>query len=99
MKISSIVLLITSLLITIFLFYIDEGNYHLEGILKVGNLIPLSVYFLGIYAVSYFSHKFLTKRTIPLVALSSSALFGGIAGTLLGVGFFLGWRMLVTAMY
>lgn len=40
-------LAMTALLITLLLFFIDEGNYSFENITHPGNIVALSFYFLG----------------------------------------------------
>lgn len=49
--------LLSSLLLTLFLFYIDEGNYSLEGMLDSQNLLALSIYISLFFAAKLFIAK------------------------------------------
>lgn len=49
--------LLSSLLLTLFLFYIDEGNYTLEGMLDSQNLPALFIYTLLFFAAKLFIAK------------------------------------------
>ena len=89
-------LALSSLLVTVFLFYIDEGNYHLNGILKLANLVPLGIYFLGIFGCKLILLRLIWPRSTRSVALISAIMFGSIAGTLLSAGFFLSLSALRT---
>lgn len=41
-------LLGAALLLTLFLFYIDEGRYTLRGLEQPGNIVAMSLYFVGL---------------------------------------------------
>ena len=41
-------LLGAALLFTLFLFFIDEGRYSLEGLLTGGHMIAIAIYFIGL---------------------------------------------------
>lgn len=41
-------LLGTALLVTLFLYFIDEGRYSLEGLFTVGNVIAMGLYLFGL---------------------------------------------------
>jgi len=53
---------IVAFLSTLFLFYIDEGNYSLKGITQVGNIIALSIYWLGLILGQVLVKSFLYKQ-------------------------------------
>ena len=96
MKYTTIIFLVTSLIVTVFLFYIDEGNYHLDGILKPANLVPLGIYFTGIFMAKFILFRFIQPRTSAIPGLIMTVFIGSFIGTLLSVGFFLGLSALRT---
>ena len=96
MKYPSLIFVLSSLLVTVFLFYIDEGNYHLKGILKLANLVPLGIYFIGIFTSKLFLFRLIQHRTAGGQALMISIAIGSIIGTLLAAGFFVGLSALRT---
>ena len=49
--------LLSSLLLTLLLFYIDEGNYSLEGMLNSQNLLALFIYTILFFAAKLFIAK------------------------------------------
>jgi ABC-type transport system involved in cytochrome c biogenesis permease subunit len=57
------ILMVIALLATLFLYWIDEGRYSLNGLLSIGNLIALSFYFLGLLAGPIFAPR--TSRVRP----------------------------------
>ena len=66
---------------TLFLFFIDEGRYSLQGIEEPGNALAMSIYFIGILA---------GHITVALLSKGSrrywvSSLLGWIPGILFGV--------------
>ena len=86
---SPLILLITSILITLFLFYIDEGHYSLRGIMEVGSLITMSIYLLIIFITQLFLFRLFKRRMAFLPAILMAFVTGGTIGTLVTAGFFL----------
>lgn len=96
MRYPSLIFLLSSFLVIIFLFYIDEGKYHLEGVLKPANLVPLGIYFIGIFAAQLFLFRLFKHRTGIWMALMIGLLLGSIIGVMLIAGFFVGLSALRT---
>jgi len=77
--------LFVSIIITLFLCYIDEGDYNFKWMLNIGNWISFFVYLAAIYLVQLililpffrFAPKFVLKAT-RLVLIVSGVLFLGI---------------------
>jgi hypothetical protein len=72
--------LIVSLAGSLFLLFIDEGNYHLRGLTNPGNIIALVIYSIGILmgqllVENYFFKKFEGVRKILLIC--STGFLGG----------------------
>ena len=65
----------TSILISLFLYYIDEGHYTLIGILKFSNLLGLGLYFGFIFGIQFLIF-FLLKRKVPFLPALILALAG-----------------------
>jgi hypothetical protein len=76
-------LLGTALLVTLFLYFIDEGRYSLEGLLTVGNVIAMAIYFVGLVA-GLFTVSSLFKRRSPSASRTALIL---VLGTVLGFVF------------
>ncbi len=86
-------LLGVALLATLFLFFIDEGRYTLDGLLTMGNLIAMSFYLLGLVA-GLFTAAALFERRAPgatrtVLVLVLGTVLGFVFGLLLilGLGF------------
>ncbi|MBL7951092.1 MAG: hypothetical protein JNM62_05175 [Flavobacteriales bacterium] len=83
-------LLATALAVTLFLYFIDEGRYSLQGLLTWGNTIAMGVYLLGMMLGLFLvSRLFATRHPSPartvLVLLLGTAL-GFLLGLLLMLG-------------
>jgi len=57
--------LFISLLITLYIFYIDEGKYNFNGILEFANL-----FFLGVYALMFFGFQKLIQIGLRSLGLT-----------------------------
>ena len=61
-------LLGTALLVTLFLYFIDEGRYSLGGLFTMGNVIAMGVYLLGLagglFLVSGLGHRGLFEQLL-----------------------------------
>ena len=80
-------LLVFALLVTLFLFYIDEGRYTLSGLLETGNIVAMSLYLLGL-VVGLFGMNALFERRPPSPERTAAILgLGSIAGVALTVLF------------
>ncbi len=65
-----------SLLITLFLFYIDEGRYTLEGLFEAGNLIAMALYFIFICATSLVFYQLFIKIRSQVLRIILATVFG-----------------------
>jgi hypothetical protein len=83
-------LLGTALLVTLFLYFIDEGRYSLEGLFTTGNLIAMAIYFVGLVAGLFtvsalFAHRTPgASRTVLVLGLGTA--LGFVFGLLLILG-------------
>jgi hypothetical protein len=91
------ILMVIALLATLFLYWIDEGRYSLNGLLSIGNLIALSFYFLGLLA-GLFLMAFASERILsggwrlPVTVLAGLPLGLAIGLVLIGgVGLLMRW--------
>jgi hypothetical protein len=75
-------LLGTALLLTLFLYYIDEGRYSLEGLFSAGNLIAMSIYLVGLVG-GLFGAGWLLERLHPSPMRTALVL---MLGAVLGLG-------------
>ena len=76
-----------ALLITLLLFFIDEGRYTLRGLEQPGNIIVMSFYLLGML-VGLFSMNALFEERPPSGERTAAVLgLGSIAGVALTILF------------
>ncbi|MGV3636236.1 MAG: hypothetical protein ACO1NQ_01190 [Flavobacteriales bacterium] len=80
----------TALLVTLLLYFIDEGRYSLEGLLTVGNGIALGIYLLGmLLGLALMAHIFAKRHASPvrtLLVLALGSVVGFVFGLLLMIG-------------
>ncbi|MBT8196442.1 MAG: hypothetical protein HKO56_04185 [Bacteroidia bacterium] len=73
---------ISSLAMCLFLFFIDEGNYHLKGLFTPSNILAMSLYFIAVLLGQTFVYaileKFSNKRQ-PIMSVIIGAPLGAIA--------------------
>lgn len=87
-------LLGAALAITLYLYYIDEGRYSLEGLMTPGNLFAMGLYFLGMVA-GLFTVSALVARRRPGVGRTTFVLvFGSVLGFVFGLLLILGLGLL-----
>jgi len=80
------ILIASSVLITMFLFFIDEGYYNFKWMLSIGNWIAFLVYFVAIfYGQLFFSTLLLKKYHGP-----GKTLLSVLGGTIIGILFVIG---------
>jgi hypothetical protein len=77
-----------AILVSMFLFYIDEGNYNFNYLTEIGNLIVLVVYITGIWVGQLLVHVLLFKNSRPLDRVIYNALLGVPLGIALTIGLF-----------
>lgn len=71
----------TAFAVVLFLYFIDEGRYSLQGLLTAGNLFAMSIYFLGSILGLFLMSTWFAKRK-PGTARTLAVL---VLGTLLGI--------------
>ena len=83
-------LLFTALLVTLFLYFIDEGRYSLEGLFTMGNVIAMGVYLLGLAGGLFLVARLFAKShpspTRTVVVLMLGTVVGFALGLLLIMG-------------
>ena len=55
------ILLASSVIITLFLFYIDEGYYNFNWMLKASNWAAFIIYFVPLFGIPFLLIQFLKK--------------------------------------
>jgi hypothetical protein len=89
-------LLITAVLITLFLFYIDEGRYTLSGLEKPGTIVAMALYLAGLLVGLFVMATLFAKRppsagrTALVLGLGSTA---GVALTIFFIYVLAGFRL------
>lgn len=88
--IPSSLLFTTALVVTLLLYFIDEGRYSLEGLLTVGNGIAMGIYLLGmLLGLALMAQIFAKRHPSPartLLVLSLGTVVGFVFGLLLMMG-------------
>lgn len=85
-----LLLLSSSLLGTLFLFFIDEGNYHFNNLLTQHNIIALSFYFVGIFLTQLILYLVLKERIHLVKTIVWSVVIGFPLGSILTAVLILG---------
>jgi hypothetical protein len=84
------VMLGTALLVTLFLYFIDEGRYSLQDLFTSGNIIAMGVYLIGmLLGLALMAKLFAKRRPSPVrttLVLSLGTLLGFVFGLLLILG-------------
>ena len=89
-------LLGTAIAITLFLYFIDEGRYSLEGLFTVGNIIAMGVYLIGMVAGLFLMAQLFAKRPPGPFRTALILTSGTAVGFVLGLGLILGLGALQT---
>lgn len=85
-------LAMAALLITLLLFFIDEGNYSFENITHPGNIVALSFYFLGMMLAQSISLAIAERFMERSRAVLTSIIIGIPVGVVATILFFLALR-------
>lgn len=85
-------LAMAALLITLLLFFIDEGNYSFENITHPGNIVALSFYFLGMMLAQSVSLAVAERFMEHSKAILTSVIIGIPVGVMATIFFFLALR-------
>jgi len=78
-----------ALLITLLLFFIDEGNYSFENITHLGNIVALTFYFLGMLLMQSISLAVAERYMERSKAVLTSIIIGIPVGIMATIFFFL----------
>lgn len=89
-------LLGTAITITLFLYFIDEGRYSLEGLFTVGNIIAMGVYLMGLCAGLFLMARLFAKREPGTLRTVLVLTTGTVVGFVIGLGLILGLGALQT---
>ena len=93
-----VLFLTASFLFTIFLFYIDEGRYSLDGILAINNLVALSIYFVGAFIGQWLLFYSLSQKMEFVRNLTLSIPGGLLLGVFISIGIIytiqVSWQMI-----
>jgi hypothetical protein len=76
-----------ALLVTLMLFFIDEGRCTLDGLLTPGNLVAMSLYLVGLLVGLFSMNALLAKRVAGSGRTALVLLLGSIIGIALTVLF------------
>lgn len=83
-------LLLAAVAFTLFLYFIDEGRYALDGLFTLGNALAMSIYLVGMVG-GLFGAAELLKRLHPSpVRTLLVLLVGAVLGLLLGLVLIIG---------
>lgn len=85
-------LAMAAMLITLLLFFIDEGNYSFENITHPGNIVALSFYFLGMMLAQSVSLAVAERFMERSKAVLTSVIIGIPVGVMATILFFLALR-------
>lgn len=78
-----LILLLFTLSITFFLFYIDEGYYNFKWMLKIGNWVALFIYIIPIFFIQLGIYKLFKKNTSAYFKIALSLFSGTTIGLVL----------------
>lgn len=81
-------MMMVALAVTLFLFYIDEGNYSFENLTHPGNIVALSFYFVGMMLAQALVLAIAERFTQNRKAIILSIVFGIPGGIALTILFF-----------
>ena len=90
------VLLGTAILVTLFLYFIDEGRYSLEDLFTTSNLVAMAVYFIGLLLGLLIVALAFARRTPGPARTMLTLTLGTILGFGIGLGFILGCGFLMS---
>lgn len=83
-------LLGTAIAITLFLYFIDEGRYSLEGLFTVGNIIAMGIYLVGLVLGLFLTARLFAKREPGPLRTALVLSIGSLVGFVIGLGLILG---------
>ncbi len=77
------VLLASSVIITLFLFYIDEGYYNFKWMLQLSNWFAFVIYIIPVFGFQLLVLKLIGKRLSSQTSSILSIIIGAIIGLIL----------------
>jgi hypothetical protein len=83
-------LLGAALVVTLFLYFIDEGRYSLEGLFTLGNMVAMAIYFFGLVMGLFLMAQLFAKRQAGPLRTALVVSTGAIIGTIIGLGIIMG---------
>lgn len=89
-------LLGTAIAITLFLYFIDEGRYSLEGLFTAGNIIAMGIYLIGLVLGLFLTAQLFAKRQAGPLRTALVLSIGTVVGFVFGLGLILGLGALQT---
>lgn len=89
-------LLGTALIVTFFLYFIDEGRYSLEGLFTAGNMIAMGIYLIGLVLGLLLTAQLFAKRQAGPLRTALVLSTGTIIGIVIGLGLIMGIGALQT---
>jgi len=89
-------LLGTALLVILFLYFIDEGRYSLEGLFTADNLIAMVIYLIGMMLGLLLMARLFAKRPTSPMRTVSVLLLGTVVGLVFGLLLVMGVGLLLT---
>lgn len=87
-------LLGTALLVTLFLYFIDEGRYSLQGLFTMGNVIAMGVYLLGLVLGLFVMARSFAERPTGTLRTALVLVLGSLLGFAIGLGVIMGVGLL-----
>ena len=82
------VFLVSSILVTLFLFYIDEGNYNFEWTESILSFFVALIYILPMFLLQWIVYKLLPNKLSKTDKYLTSIPSGIVLGTILVIGGF-----------
>jgi hypothetical protein len=78
-------LMSTAILVTLGLYYIDEGRYSLEGLFTAGNLIAMAIYLIGLAGGLFLVARLLQHWRSGPLQTAMVLVLGTVVGLLIGL--------------
>jgi hypothetical protein len=80
--------ILSNVLVVLFLFFIDEGNFNFDWALNPGGWFAFGAYFIGIQICQCLTYLFILKKYKGAYKNTLTSLIGIPLGLLLVMGFF-----------
>ncbi|MDZ7847194.1 MAG: hypothetical protein U5L96_10705 [Owenweeksia sp.] len=83
---------VTALVITLFLIFIDEGNYSFSGLTDIGNILALGFYFLAMVVGQVLVFAVMERFLSEKLSLTWALILGTFLGAV-GMALIFSWWM------